>query len=36
MLEPFGIKRFYTGDWGAYDRHIDKKSTKLVRLIRKK
>ena len=25
MLEPFGIKRFYTDDWGAYDRHIDKK-----------
>ena len=19
MLEPFGIKRFYTDDWGAYD-----------------
>ena len=25
MLEPFEIKRFYTDDWGAYDRHIDKK-----------
>ena len=24
MLEPFKIKRFYTDDWGAYDRHIDK------------
>ena len=24
MLKPFGIKRFYTDDCGAYDRHIDK------------
>ncbi len=24
LLEPFGIKRFYTDDWGAYDRHIEK------------
>jgi insertion element IS1 protein InsB len=22
LLEPFGIKRFYTDDWGAYERHI--------------
>ena len=24
MLEPFGIKHFYTDDGDAYDRHIDK------------
>ncbi len=36
MLEPFGIKRFYTDDWGAYDRNIDKKSIKWVKLILKK
>ncbi len=24
LLEPFGIKKFYTDDWGAYDRHLDK------------
>lgn len=24
LLEPFGIKRFYSDDWGAYDRHIEK------------
>ena len=24
LLEPFGIDRFYTDDWGAYDRHIEK------------
>jgi IS1 family transposase len=24
LLEPFGIKRFYTDDWGAYERNIDK------------
>jgi len=22
LLEPFGIKRFYTDGWGAYERHI--------------
>ena len=23
LLEPFGIKKFYTDDWGAYERNID-------------
>jgi len=23
LLEPFGITRFYTDDWGAYQRHIE-------------
>jgi insertion element IS1 protein InsB len=23
LLEPFGIKRFYTDGWGAYERHLD-------------
>ena len=23
LLEPFGIGRFYTDDWGAYERHLD-------------
>jgi insertion element IS1 protein InsB len=23
LLEPFGITRFYTDDWGAYERHIE-------------
>ncbi len=22
-LAPFGIARFYTDDWGAYERHLD-------------
>lgn len=22
LLEPFGITRFYTDDWGAYGRHL--------------
>ena len=22
LLKPFGIRRFYTDDWGAYERHI--------------
>jgi insertion element IS1 protein InsB len=23
LLEPFGITRYYTDDWGAYNRHLD-------------
>ena len=23
LLEPFGITRFYTDGWGAYERHIN-------------
>ena len=23
LLEPFGISRFYTDDWGAYQRNLD-------------
>ena len=23
MLEPFGIQRFYTDNWGAYARYLD-------------
>jgi insertion element IS1 protein InsB len=23
LLAPFGITRFYTDGWGAYERHID-------------
>ena len=23
MLEPFGITKFYTDGWGAYERHIE-------------
>jgi insertion element IS1 protein InsB len=23
LLDPFGITRFYTDGWGAYERHID-------------
>ena len=23
LLEPFGISRYYTDDWGAYERHLD-------------
>ena len=24
LLQPFGISRFYTDDWGAYSRHLEK------------
>jgi insertion element IS1 protein InsB len=23
LLEPFGLTRFYTDHWGAYERHLD-------------
>ncbi|WP_420844281.1 IS1 family transposase [Lamprobacter modestohalophilus] len=23
LLKPFGIRRYYTDDWGAYERHLD-------------
>lgn len=23
LLDPFGIARYYTDDWGAYERHLD-------------
>jgi len=23
LLEPFGISQFYTGGWGAYQRHLN-------------
>jgi IS1 family transposase len=23
LLEPFNIRRYYTDDWGAYERHLD-------------
>ena len=29
LLEPFGITRYYTDYWGAYTRHLDRKSTRL-------
>ncbi len=29
LLEPFGLKRFYTDDWGAYERHLDKEKHEI-------
>lgn len=29
LLEPFGINRYYTDDWGAYERHLDKKKHRV-------
>ena len=25
LLEPFGIQKFYTDDWGAYERNLGEK-----------
>ena len=37
LLEPFGIKHYYTDDWGAYERNISpeqhtvsKRNTQLI------
>ena len=29
LLAPFNIKRFYTNDWGAYERHIDREKREV-------
>jgi len=36
LLEPFGITRFYTDDWGAYERHLNLKTIVLVKKIPKR
>ena len=36
LLEPFGIGRFYSDDWGAYERNIDPESMKQAREILRK
>ena len=28
LSEPFGISRFYSDDWGAYERNIDPEKTR--------
>jgi insertion element IS1 protein InsB len=29
LLEPFGITKFYTDGWGAYERHLDPKQHRV-------
>ena len=29
MLNPFGIHRYYTDDWGAYERHLEAKKHEI-------
>lgn len=29
LLEPLNVTRFYTDDWGAYERHLDPKQHKV-------
>lgn len=29
ILSPFGITRFYTDDWGAYKRHLEKEKHEI-------
>jgi len=29
LLEPFGITRYYTDGWGAYERHLDAESHRV-------
>ena len=32
LLEPFGITKFYTDGWGAYERHIDAKKGGVLKV----
>ena len=36
LLEPFGMRRFYTDGWGAYERHIDPAQHHVGKGIRRK
>ena len=36
LLEPFGITRFYTDGWGAYERHIDPEQHKSAKSTHRK
>jgi len=36
LLLAFGISRFYTDDWGAYERHLDAAQDKIEKKIHKK
>ena len=29
LLEPFGIRQFYTDNWGTYGRYLDEKNISL-------
>lgn len=29
LLEPFGITKYYTDDWGAYERHLPAKNHEI-------
>jgi insertion element IS1 protein InsB len=29
LLKPFGITRFYTDDWGTYQRHLDRERHRI-------
>jgi len=31
LLENFGISRFYTDDWGAYERHLPPEQRSVVK-----
>ncbi|MDD5410821.1 MAG: IS1 family transposase [Methylobacter sp.] len=31
LLQPFNITRYYTDDWGAYERHTTLPSMRLAR-----
>jgi IS1 family transposase len=33
LLEPFGITRFYTDGWGAYERYIDPATMAIIRIL---
>ena len=36
LLVPFGITRFYTDDWGAYERNLDSSEHEVGKKTRKR
>ena len=36
LFEPFGISRYYTNDWGSFDRCLEADKRKVAKVIHKK
>jgi insertion element IS1 protein InsB len=36
LLEPFGITRYFTDGWGAYERHVETKQHTVGKEIRRR
>ena len=36
LLEPFGIRRFFTDGWGAYRRHLSRAGKRFTQQLERK